>query len=104
MLAMRAASLTAAGITANAATGFMCLDDLLGCQIHTTNNNQTNNPGCHTKHLFLFCINAHNSLFIILFSGTEEQIQERNQENNSHAGTETERFTADKHSAELVNH
>ena len=54
MLAMRAASLTAAGITANAATGFMCLDDLLGCQIHTTNNNQTNNPGCHTKHLFYF--------------------------------------------------
>ena len=54
MLAMRAASLTATGITTNAATGFMCLDDLLGCQIHTTNNNQTNNPGCHTKHLFYF--------------------------------------------------
>ena len=54
MLAMRAAPLTATGITANAATGFMCLDDLLGCQIHTTNNNQTNNPGCHTKHLFYF--------------------------------------------------
>ena len=54
MLAMRAATLTATGITANAATGFMCLDDLLGCQIHTTNNNQTNNPGCHTKHLFYF--------------------------------------------------
>ena len=54
MLAMRAATLTATGITTNAATGFMCLDDLLGCQIHTTNNNQTNNPGCHTKHLFYF--------------------------------------------------
>ena len=54
MLAMLAASLTATGITTNAATGFMCLDDLLGCQIHTTNNNQTNNPGCHTKHLFYF--------------------------------------------------
>ena len=53
VLAMRAAALIAC-ITANAATSFMCLDDLLGCQIHTTNNNQTNNPGCHTKHLFYF--------------------------------------------------
>ena len=54
MLAMRAATLTATGITTNAATGFMCLDDLLRCQIHTPDNNQTNNPGCHTKHLFYF--------------------------------------------------
>ena len=54
MLAMRAATLTATSITTNAATGFMCLNDLLGCQIHTPDNNQTNNPGCHTKHLFYF--------------------------------------------------
>ena len=53
VLAMRATALVTS-ITANAATSFMCLDDLLGCQINTANNNQTYNPGCHRKHLFYF--------------------------------------------------
>ena len=51
VLAMRAASLVATSITADAATALMCLDNLLRSKIHADDNNKTYNPGCHIQHL-----------------------------------------------------